>query len=280
MSDYELPQDLKDSERELYEMFVECTGRVLVDSGFENGRAWQRNRLRDIRKDPPATYDLFIDGRRFEYVSVSTYHFLQDRLTFDEKATDIFKKWSRRKSVAEDGLWQQMVGFPKWLARMLSKADVRGPFGGERGGHCYVYTYNEDNVLNQNFQVCAFEVNDTEYYVVSLHNGADARWGFTDAKVFTGNGCSEWAVFDYARATLSCGDHHWDTENGCSYRSDEAEPRDFDEIRLVLTKDHPEYDKAKDTFKRGEPVVRVDKNGRMHCPVIGCRKLLQPWPWP
>ena len=280
--EYGDPIDLKDSERPLYEMFTECTGRVPVDSGGAHGRAWQRNRLRDLRKDPHAEIELYVGGRRFEYVAVSTYHFLESKVDFNEEMNALYNKWRRRKAIEELPLCRQMEAFPEWLARMLPNVQMRGPFDSTgRGDHSYVYTYNEGNVLNQDFHFVAFEYNYEEYYLISLHGGADARWGFTDAKVFKGNGCSEWAVFDYHRATIGCAEgHNWDTDDAYKYRSDECEPKEFGDIRIVLAKDHSEYDKEKDSFKRSERVILVDKDGVMHCPVKGCGKPLAAYPFP
>ena len=45
----------------IYKMLTENTGRAICDSGGENGRHWQRNKLRtidDFRSDAPCTLEI------------------------------------------------------------------------------------------------------------------------------------------------------------------------------------------------------------------------------
>lgn len=298
----ELPE-LTDAERPLYTMFTENTGRHFLDSGGAYGRAWQRNRRRDLRADAQGHLEFFISGRRFEYVSISTYHFLEQRVVYNERLDGIFQQWRKRKSVEGDRLPDQMIGFPVWLKKMLPKARFRSPFGEEMDKPTYIYTYNEENVLSQDFQFTAFEVDHTEYVIISLHNGADARGGLTEPKFFELNGRSEWSIFDYNRAVISCDYterkallekrarqkelipspaeaeyHFWDTDGGSSHFRAEHyplgnAPRELNECRVIVAEDHYDYDPEKDTREENEQAIVLDKDGIPHCPVpdCGCR---------
>lgn len=312
-----IPLDLPEKERPLYEMFVESTGTHFLDSGGTSGRAWQRNRRRDLRKDPVAEIDFYVAGRRFEYVSLSTYHFMRDRLIYDEQMSKIFEKWSRRKSNENLSLYQQMEEFVPWLVKMLPNADIHHPYDRSDPTGLYVYTYNEENLLNQDFQYVAFECNNTEYYLISLHGGADARVGFTDPRMFTGNGMSEWAALDYRNASLVCDYterealrkkldeeearqpllireepkpwvdcHIWDCDGGSDFHAQHyptnGTPSRFPkDVRFVLAPDHDEYDEEIDDPDRSTDkryVSVVDKDGNLHCPAPGCGCTLQAFP--
>ena len=48
-----------------------------------------------------------------------------------------------------------------------------------------IYTYNEENVLSQDIQfVFGGDIYESDIIALSIHNGADARGGFTDYKFF------------------------------------------------------------------------------------------------
>ena len=54
-------------------MLTENTGVEMMDSGFENGRAWQRNReIEDFRKRPAIELDLYIEPQKVPEKSIRT----------------------------------------------------------------------------------------------------------------------------------------------------------------------------------------------------------------
>lgn len=64
-----------------------------------------------------------------------------------------------------------------------------------------LYTYNEDNILSQDFQIVyAGDIYESDLIALSIHNGCDARGGFTDYKIFR---CDWDMILDYSRFRIS-----------------------------------------------------------------------------
>ena len=70
------------TEQVIFEMLTENTGTHMLDSGGDDGRAWQRNAkksLEDFKNEPHATID-----PKYGDSSLSTFHYLRERLDFSE----------------------------------------------------------------------------------------------------------------------------------------------------------------------------------------------------
>lgn len=203
-------------------MMMTSTGRPICDSGFgERGRAWQRNQLdfptlADIEKSsaveveqPTQYYTLkdaegqfvrrdtteealneYIKGDDRKYTiekdsldssdidfTVSTYHYLVNSLSIDD-VCEAFNELECKDWDAEgaSGISEEQV---KWLKKHgLSFGDTWN-------------SYNGDSNLSQTLQGCNIttEGNESnfeypEYILLQLHQGADVRGGYTDAKLF------------------------------------------------------------------------------------------------
>lgn len=109
------------------------------------------------------------------------------------------------------------------VARALHGAGLYDAFFealGEKPGGLYgegeplsEYTYNVENCLSQDIVFTLFTWQGTEYVFLQIHNGADARGGFTDPVIFSTHDDS---FLSYADATIWCedGDHSWYTDQG------------------------------------------------------------------
>lgn len=185
-------------QRLVYRMITECTGRHFLDSGFDNGRHWQRNQkktIRDFMNEP--TEKFFADIReatdkheaRVDISrNVSVFQYLTHSLQLDE----ICDKFNRRNNKPKD--WEggddKIYGVSRrawdWLTE---NADVTVKYT--------VNTYNHDSDLSQILQYSVLEINDETYFVIQIHNGADARGGYTDAKLFKGSYHSEGRIHEW-----------------------------------------------------------------------------------
>lgn len=200
---------LTETQRTIAGQLQENTGTHFLDSGMSNGRHWQRNAGVDLFARPDATFDHRWSGDGYLGVTISTAHYLDARLDvtrISSALTRTFRNW-----VDED--WTDGRRYGDDSQRYLNgsgtllewiEQDDRLSFHPEftDGG----YTYNDENLLSQDFVWYMFEYGGEGYTAISTHNGADARGGFSDWVIYEGG---DWETFfDYGSASvyLSC-DH-------------------------------------------------------------------------
>lgn len=283
------PADLPEEDKLLYGMFTQDSGIVMIDSGGEDGRLWQRNRHRDLRKRPYGGFEISAYTRRIEYPWLSTYHFLKENLEYHPKLDSIWQRWSNRESNQRTSLHELMCEFPVWISKHCPGFKWGHPLDRSRQEAYYAYTYNEDNVMDTDFHFSWWTSDHTDYYLVSLHTGADARWGFSDAHIFVGNGCNEWPLLDTNRMSVGCsGDagHMWSYDGGWMFdgaREGEVDKAVRDDVRnlgkipIKFTTKHPDYDPELDKFrKKSDIVLVVNSKEEIRCPVPGCGGTLSP----
>lgn len=156
----------------IYKMLKENTGIAMCDSGGENGRMWQRNAVKsrkDFDNEPEVTYDHDFGGS----YTISTYHHLVKGLELD----DLCKAFNRRFVPAKNWDSEDFYGVSaKGTAWIIDEMGfkVEATFN----------TYNEDSNLSQILQGAWLELGDRNYVLLQIHGGADARGGYTDARLF------------------------------------------------------------------------------------------------
>jgi hypothetical protein len=168
----------------IFKMLHENTGIHMLDSGFDNGRHWQQNAkktIKDFMNEPAEKF--FIDIReateRHEARvdlsrTVSVFHYLSG-LELD----GICNKFNRRNNKAKDwdGGNDQVYGVSQrawdWLE---STTELKVKY--------VTNTYNYDCDLSQTLQYTELEIFGETYFLMQIHNGADVRGGYTDAKLF------------------------------------------------------------------------------------------------
>ena len=165
----------------VYKMLTENTGTHFLDSGGSDGRHWQQNKLKSIQdfiNEPKISYEIWNGSddniAKLDDISitVSLFHYLSDIFELDGVCNEFNSKFNVMgdydsdynfiSSDAQD--WLYGNGFE--LERTKQN------------------TYNFDNYFSQNVLYTELKLNDDTYYLVSIHNGADARGGYTDAKLF------------------------------------------------------------------------------------------------
>ena len=159
----------------IYSMLTESTGTAIADSGGDDGRHWQRNQKKTIQD--------FIDAPE---CSLESYHYKDNN--WDLIPTiDLFHKLT--SSLELDSLCDEFNSMPvdnwnsdyygvssegfEWLENLGFKAI----------GEAY-NSYNGDSALSQVVQGQQLELNGDDYLLLQIHNGADVRGGYTDAKLF------------------------------------------------------------------------------------------------
>ena len=163
----------------LQAMFKENTGIAMMDSGGENGRAWQRNQTRDFEKEPEYRVTLEQYGEQVEVnIRVSLYHHLKKVLKEDSLCRTFNRKFKTMKDWDCDGAYGVSEAAGEWL-------ENRGITFGDSGN-----SYNWENNFDGIVQYTKLEgelpsaKGDCQYILVQLHGGADVRGGYTDAKLF------------------------------------------------------------------------------------------------
>lgn len=182
----------------IFSMLKENTGVHMCDSGGESGRMWQRNSnkcLQDFEEEPEELYQY--DAKYNEiYRTVSVFHFLTNDLEvdnicfrFNEINTNP-KDWEADTNtdvsiygVSVDA-WQDLI-----MSNLSKEVEVTRSFN----------TYNGDCDLSQTLQGANLTINEEHYVLIQIHGGADARGGYTDAKLFKCGDYNDGMIHEYLR---------------------------------------------------------------------------------
>ena len=160
----------------IYSMLIENTGTHMLDSGGANGRGWQRNQkktIEDFENEQDEVYQL--DAKYKEiYRTVSVFHYLTNNLEIDNicehfnNLQNAFDNWD-----ADADVYGVSFQAFEYLQNNFD-IEVKRTWN----------TYNGESDLSQILQGANITINDEEYILIQIHNGADARGGYTDAKLF------------------------------------------------------------------------------------------------
>lgn len=172
------------------EMLLENTGTHMLDSGFDNGRHWQKNQNRNLVNEPAVTIEDLEDlrthleagkpGEEYNgefYPIISTYHYLTESagLELDE----LCEEFNTQFVPALD--WEgNYYGISKDAQNWL----VNNDFEEHRNGSFNTYNgnWNGDQTLQGTY--LENQNNGEAYVLLQIHNGADVRGGYTDARLF------------------------------------------------------------------------------------------------
>jgi hypothetical protein len=166
----------------IYEMLTECTGKHMCDSGMSNNRHWQRNQkktIQDFENEPEE--HIYKDGD-YIYRDLSVFHYLSE-LELD----DICNSFNKINSDCKD--WDAetnddnfLYGVSKEAWQYLTK-EIKVKYLDVKINRSF-NTYNYESDLVQCLQGANLTINNEEYILIQIHNGADVRGGYTDAKLF------------------------------------------------------------------------------------------------
>lgn len=169
-------------EKLIYKMLTENTGTHMLDSGGDSGRAWQRNQKKtpaDFKNEPMVSVDTR-DAETSEQIefSVSTFHYLTSGVL---ELDDLCLKFNRKFATMPD--WNSDIyGVSEkaqaWIERNMSE------FTFDDSWNSYNGNYNLDQVLQGTNLVTGSKYEYPRYVLLQIHNGADVRGGYTDAKLF------------------------------------------------------------------------------------------------
>ena len=161
----------------IYEMLTECTGKHMCDSGMSDNRHWQRNQkktIEDFENEPEE--HIYKEGN-YIYRDLSVYHYLSE-LQLD----DICNKFNRIQSQSDN--WNSDFNSNEFVYGVSAEAQQVLEHNNEVIINRSWNTYNGESDLVQTLQGANLTINDEEYILIQIHNGADVRGGYTDAKLF------------------------------------------------------------------------------------------------
>ena len=162
----------------IYEMLTESTGTHMLDSGGNENRHWQRNQkmsLEDFENEKE--YEFFDTDTDYPYCEKSLFHHLVECCEFAERENMTFENW-----IDEDKF--NFIDNPDGRGHDLEsvKEYMTERFGQEAR---YINSYNDECDLSQIIQfVYVGYLGGDDMIALSIHNGCDARGGYTDYKFF------------------------------------------------------------------------------------------------
>ena len=185
----------------VYNMLTESTGTHFLDSGGTNGRMWQRNAnksMQDFEDENAETYQYAADSNEI-FRTVSVYHFLTndlqiDNICFEFNELDTAPKDWEADTNSNVSIYGVSIAAWEYLTE-FNEVEVSRSWN----------TYNGDSDLSQILQGANLTINDEEYILIQIHGGADARGGYTDAKLFKCGEYLDGMIHEYLREYLdSC----------------------------------------------------------------------------
>lgn len=147
-----------------------------------------------------------------------------------------------------------------------------GKFGGG-------YSYNEENILSQDFIWHPFEneVNGECYVFLQTHNGCDARGGFSTPHVFSCDYDSFCSLISFGGYTIGCKNrHYWDFESAGYYESYTETDVKLNSASHIAYENLPIQDRI--LFKIGKYNPKktiIVKDYKVFCPI--CVSELDAW---
>lgn len=162
----------------VYSMLTENTGAHFLDSGFANGRHWQKNAkksINDFMNEEPEAYYLDRTYKEIER-NVSVFHYLSN-LELDH-ICDKFNRLNKNTKDWDGDFYGVSSKAQYYLDALIDSSKEARIWN----------TYNGNSDLSQVLQGVNLRLwNDgqyEDYILIQVHNGADVRGGYTDAKLF------------------------------------------------------------------------------------------------
>ena len=252
----EIPQHLGPTGCKLADMFMEHIPTSILDSGGSFGYRYQECRRNPVWKRPDATFEFCVRNGKLDTVAyLNTFRWLSEVLLYDRSVDDKFQEWRKQEFPDGEG-WEEHL--PEFVNPQTNKTYKH--WWGE-------YTYNYENSYDTDFIWYMIKEGkhpdtSTNLVILQLHNGCDARGGFTEPVMFL----SEDDIF-YPFQTVAtmcckyCG-ARWDI-NPYGY----TDYKDNDSYKDI--EDYP----CKEGKKGKKGTVVVESSHVAYCPVCGKGKL-------
>ena len=177
-------------EEVVYAMLTEDTGKHFLDSGGTYGRHWQRNRrytLEEFKARP--MYQAEIYHRKGEYDDVYDWYLTTDLFQYMVNRLELDDVCHAFNAIPVDS-WdsEEFIGCSVEQEKFLQSHDIAPDFQYDLRDMPFNTYSSGDSTLSQCVQYYVLKRGGrsdcTEYVLVQVHNGCDARGGYTNAKLF------------------------------------------------------------------------------------------------
>ena len=237
------------TEQVLIGMLKENTGSHMCDSGGFYGRHWQKNQDKDFMQEPEATVEFSIcnDQLSVEF-SKNVFHFLKDRLEFNEELNEDFKSFVDSNDYYDLQAMQEYCDLHEYDSQMVN-------------------TYNGESNVSQTLQFITFghgsDLYEHNHVLLQIHGGCDVRGGYSTPMVF--DLMDECGIYMVADGSISCSncDANWSTDDAYHWYNDGSS----------VGTELQEYD-ATEGSEGIEGKVVVNEDGEAFCPKCGHGKLI------
>ena len=203
------------TEKVLYGMFIENTGKSIFDSGGTGGRHWEENKgktFQELSALFPVIGSIIRPNKREVWLSLdmtkNTLNYLAERLEYNEKWDKKFHKFAEKHpQVYWTDLEEMFVDDLKEKGWTVSE---------EYGGN----TYDGDSALSQVFQWSSFSFespsgNEESVLFLQIHGGCDIRGGYSTVHLFTEDEPGYIGLFgDLTVRCDKCRDFYANSDNG------------------------------------------------------------------
>lgn len=191
----------------IIEMMTENTGINMLDSGFKDGRRWQRNRLiEDWDAIPVVDVEVYNDDI---IISYSAYHYLMNFLNITEESERLNDVLKEIMEDSDDPIYADIAEFLAWY---------------DLPDNAPTNTYNYDNIIDHVLQYHIFEIDGTPYIILEIHLGADVRGGYTYPQIFALDEPDYFMMAQYdLNASCECSDW-WSDDGGQNWYLDGSSP--------------------------------------------------------
>ena len=221
------------TEKKVFAMLTENTGRHFLDSGGMGGggygRNWERNQLINIGmfQDLPSQLTSFNVSRSYDYKEEKNgRNFGQGKLEIEltkplfrllvdwtEYDADMQRQFTRLDNQRPDDSWMSIMD------EFATK--YHDPDYSEFNEPRTTNSYNGDCSLSQTIQLTEFENFTAHYIALQIHGGCDVRGGYTSPKIFRITEDMFWMWNDgYIMCNNSNCGSNWFTDDGYNWYFD------------------------------------------------------------
>lgn len=241
---------MTDTQKALQEMFTFNTGSHMLDSGGAYGRHHERNRA------------LATAGKTYLDLEPATVNFGSGWIEYTRQVCP----WLEEQCDYREDLQTEFDAFAtndenkdetrlECLRLWLESKDVEAKWSEN--------TYNRDCCISQVIQYTIFELEDENVTIaaVCLHQGCDVRGGYSKPFFFEVDDYIYGAADGYLRCSNANEDHHWTTDNTCTWYWHGCHGPDFKNLE--------DYKLSDDPKDKGKGKIYYDDEGKGYCPICG-----------
>jgi hypothetical protein len=150
---------------------------------------WQRNAkktIQDFENEDEQSYEFDFKYNEI-YRTVSVFHYLTNNLEIDDICEHFNKLQNENDNWDAKGDFYGVSLEAGNFLNILNNVEIQRSWN----------TYNGDSDLSQILQGTTLEIDGEYYFIIQIHGGADARGGYTHAKMFKSGYFCDGMIHEY-----------------------------------------------------------------------------------